>query len=123
MNYDIINPPDGKFTPPISGDEGRAISNVAKDVSPNVDYNIYYVHSFTGSDKGLASRFYNEIFLPSDGMRSSENRTAHEVGHVLGIRGEDHSYDTKDVMYLRDHDSNPRRVRKLDWDIVNPTNP
>ena len=63
------------------------------------------------------------IFSPdsneSNGRRI--NRAAHEIGHLLGRTGE--SPLMLDLMYGVDSTTNPCRIRKSDWDLINITNP
>lgn len=43
---------------------------------------------------------------------------AHEVGHLLGRSS--HSTEAEDLMYEVDSSTSPCRIRKPDWDLVNP---
>ena len=123
LNFDLDR--DGKLDDPYEGppgtpkvplqwDEVNAVRTV-RDTS--VDYNIFYVGSY---EYPIGLTDSPDVFTQgtAPGCNSVENHTAHEVGHLLGIRYE--SLDMKDVMYQAGLPANPCRVVKRDWDTVNP---
>lgn len=82
------------------------------------DYKIFYVnwlHSSTSS--AMAYPAINVAFVGDTHENSTENITAHEVGHLIGRF--QHSNDTADLMYEDGMPANPARIRKGDWDDVN----
>jgi hypothetical protein len=106
-----------------SAEEAMIIST-AKDNT--ADYNIYYVNSYGGPNDNAATieikrptgSFPGGIFIQDDHTNSVENISAHEIGHALGLFGYE-STDPLDVMYTNALPSNPCRVLKHDWDVVN----
>ncbi|HVR36438.1 MAG TPA: hypothetical protein VMS21_11370, partial [Methylomirabilota bacterium] len=121
LNYDLDL--DGKLDDPyeIPG-VGRKmppqfdeINQVRTVKDTTVDYNIYYVHAY---EYPIGLTVMDEVFSDASGANTPLNHTAHEVGHLLGRNGE--SNDILDVMYKFGDASNPCRVVKHDWDLVNP---
>jgi hypothetical protein len=114
INYDLNR--DGMLgDPEISGwNEVNAVRAVR---AYEADYNIYYVHSY---EIPIGMTIFDETFTQGTGPGgpSVENHLAHEVGHLLGIV--DDSTDERDLMYRLGLSSDPCRIVRRDWDIVNP---
>lgn len=115
--YDLDS--SGRLADPVLGSatlaEMNAISAVAKDNS--VNFNVYYVNSME-----IPTAFTpvggNETWVDDTQVSSTENTTAHELGHALGRWT--HSTDIHDLMVDGDPGTNPCEIRKTDWDTVNP---
>lgn len=112
VNYDLNRNSqcDGNLTS--FTDEETAIINAAND--NRADLNVYYVNTYSLADGGT---LFQQSFIGDDHPDSTENITAHEIGHGLGIHYE--STDPMDIMFGPLSSSNPCNVKKSDWDTVN----
>lgn len=106
------------------GNEPLAIHNIARDSS--ADFNLYYLglNVKTLANGNTPSAFSNPTFNAS-WFSPTHNGTieyiaAHEIGHLLGASG---TNVAEDLMYETDSSNSPCRIRKRDWDLVNPLNP
>jgi len=115
MNYDLDRNCKLAF-PTNSMAECDAISAAAKNSS--TDFNIYYVAAVDQAI-GWTINAYGETWTAANGANSPVNHTAHEVGHLLGIINYE-STNSLDVMLSYGDPSNPYRVIRHDWNIVNP---
>ena len=104
-------------------DEEIAIIQGAADT--NAAINVYFVQNYgvaglqvNAATAAVGSAIGAQTFIQDGHVNSTLNITAHEVGHGLGLSPYE-SGDIKDVMYGVSDVSDPCRVIKHDWDIVN----
>lgn len=130
VNYDLDL--DGKISSESPGHEPQDIEFAAQDTSK--DYNLYYlglgIHDVVsnGTTKhplafGDPNNYANTFFGPPGvGNGTIIYLASHEIGHLLEKTFE-HSLLMEDLMYGEALNTNPCRIRKRDWDLINLSNP
>lgn len=93
------------------GPEEQAIVNAAKDL--NADINIYYVDDYSIDNASTLSKL---TFIQDSHANMTENITAHEVGHSLGLPD---VADTSRLMLESSSAANPCFLNKPEWDTSN----
>ncbi|NOT00531.1 MAG: hypothetical protein HOP29_07875 [Phycisphaerales bacterium] len=127
VNFDLNR--DGKInvdTAFLANPEMQAVRDAAKD--DTFDRNVFLVDGPTDGSYGFAGFNQRYAFVHGDTHISSppqsmENTIAHEVGHTLGMCHPDSAacISDDDMMNLM-HSvaTNPMRLRKAQWDQLNP---
>jgi len=81
-----------------------------------VDYNIFYVKNLE-IPQATTVISMKLTWIQDNHANATENVSAHEVGHLLGISYESNNSD--DVMYNTGVASNPTSIKRQDWRTVN----
>jgi hypothetical protein len=129
--FTVTRAPDAELNFDMNGDglvasdptELGQIGSTLNDTDP-ATFHLYFtgmnIALNSAGDQPLAFTFVptgEAVFSPNhNGTRVYQ--IAHEVGHLLG-RGA-HSTEVEDLMYKADLQASPCRIRKPDWDLVNP---
>ena len=122
INYDLNR--DNFISSQASGDEPIAIDSVARNSS--ADFNLYYVglnvKPLPNGDmpSAFSNTSFNASWFSPRHYGTIEYIAAHEIGHLLGASGTNVPLD---LMYETDSPTSPCRIRKRDWDLVNPLTP
>lgn len=127
INYDLdrnslLNDPyqfpSGIYKVPEDWAEIDQITLTAKD--SGADYNVYYVKGYE-YPVALTVSSRDEAWVGDQKSGTVAYITAHEVGHLLGVPGSHAGRITHmDLMGPYDSPGSPCRIRKIDWDDVNP---
>lgn len=101
------------FGSPGLGPERQAIVDAVKD--PDARINVYYVHDYqlAPATTTISMRL---TFISDSRPNTTENITAHEIGHSLGLS--DVATATS-LMYLLSDAGNPCLLSKSEWDTSN----
>ena len=127
INYDLdrnnlLNDPyqfpSGIYKVPEDWAEIDQITLTAK--YSGADYNVYYVKGYE-YPVALSVSSRDEAWVGDQKSGTVAYITAHEVGHLLGVPGSHVGRITHmDLMGPYDSPGSPCRIRKIDWDDVNP---
>ena len=104
--------------PLLGNEEGPELALLLASETKEWDGQIFYISKIS---RGTAFRNGKTLVISDHHRNSTENSTAHEVGHLLGIPGNLHNPSADHLMYASDLKENPCKLNKSEWDLINPT--